>query len=74
MPKSYDEYAENEGAVRTGSCAAFFDKHPELVEEIRTAREYPPANWADLHAWLVTEYGYTLKDPKGITAYLKTRS
>ncbi len=74
MPKSWNDYAEERGVARVGSCAAFFEEHPELVGEIRTAREYPPAKWSDIHAWLVTEYGYTLKDPKGITAYLKTLS
>ena len=74
MPKSFNEYADERGAVRAGSCAEFFAKHPEQVDEVREAREYPPAKWSDIHAWLVTEYGYTLKDPKGIAEYLRARS
>ena len=71
MPKSWNEYADEKGVARTGSCVEFFAKYPELVDEIREAREYPPAKWSVIHGWLVTEYGYTLKDPKGIADYIR---
>ena len=71
MPKSWEEYADEKGVVRAGSCREFFELHPELIDKIRKAREYPPAKWADLHGWLVEEYGYPLKDPKGITDYMR---
>ncbi len=74
MPKSFDEYAEEKGIVRSGSCVEFFDVHPELVAAIRRLREYPPAKWDDIHAWLVEEYGYTLLDPKGIADYVRKAS
>ncbi len=74
MPKSFDEYADEKGIARIGSCAEFFDVHPELIDEILRLRSYPPAKWDDIHAWLVEEYGYTLKDPKGVADYLRRRS
>ena len=74
MPKSFDEYAVEKGVIRSGSCAEFFDAYPELVAEIRRLREYPPAKWNEIHGWLRDEYGYTLKDPKGIAEYIRSLS
>lgn len=74
MPKSFDEYAVEKGIVRSGTNAAFFEEHPELIDEVRKARAYPPAQWKEIHAWLCAEYGYPLKDVKGIADYLRSLS
>ncbi len=74
MPKSFNEYAEERVVARVGSCVEFFTLYPKLVDEILLARQYPPATWKEIHAWLVTEYGYALKDPKGVADYMRSHA
>ena len=74
MPKSFDEYADEKGVARSGTAEAFFAEHPELVDEIRLAREYPSASWQTVLEWLQDEWGFALKDSKTVSTYMSRLS
>ena len=74
MPRSFDEYATDEGVHRQGRVSDFFGTRPGLVAEIKAAREFPQAGWDEILEWLQTEHGYPLKSRSSLADYMKAQA
>ena len=70
MPRSFDEYATETGLRRQGRVADFFDAHPDLLEQVKAAREFPQAPWSEIVAWLQDDYGFT-RTGRALSDYMR---
>jgi len=70
MTDSFEDYAEGRGLVtQTVGARDFFEKHPDLLEEVLRIREDGWA-WHDIQAWLRDQHGFAPKSPTSIRMYL----
>lgn len=70
MPRSFDEFAADEGLSPYYTTAEFFEKHPDLEELVLEARnsDWP---WTHIFDWLKKEYAYPVKSSTSIRKHMQ---
>ena len=71
MSDSFEDYAAEQGLTpRVESAEKFFDRYPNLLDEVVRIRQ-DHWEWADIHRWLRDKHDCQLKSPTTIRMHLQ---